>query len=456
MCRLIRMDLRLVWLIVGALCWWGQVGVGGAMEVETELEEAFEKAKGLLPEPLRERVADVGLGRARDLGVPEHAAFADRLMQRAAFMIFNIMSREVTVLDSGVAGRAWWGQPPPEMSELLPFLAGVADVLGVDAPDDVEDVAFGVAWQAFVARVFSWRGEVVPDPVPSPGEVAVLDRFLEDGVWRSLGGEAGLVELMVHELGHAIQLDRRCDMLGRMTSWATLSGFVRTADGMPANGYAAGRFAVEDSLVLARMILAGERAGVTRGASALYQPAEKSRFVNCYAEFDLREDYAECFRLMVLKPELLAKAAPVKFLYLNALGLNADFDRAKPGPLWYAGAELEHLLPRDTVRLVMARVLGEDGRGLCPLTLAAILRAHAAELTVEDLPEPNEVVAWPRELPGELREVVAPERLQVEIGGVIYVPSVEAQVRWRDKEVAKWFQLKELEALLEDGQKGEK
>lgn len=196
-----------------------------AQAIEPEIHKAFEEARALLPEPLRDRVEDVTLVRAPDLGVPPDAPFAYQLLNKAAFMAFSIGPRQLMVFDAGVAGRPLWGQAPPSATELVPFLAVVSDVLEVDAPRHEEDPAFLEAWQAFVARVYSWRQEPPPEPVPPPGDSGVLDRFLEDGVRRSMGGSVPLVPLFVHEFGHAIQLDGTSGMATRMATWASNPGF---------------------------------------------------------------------------------------------------------------------------------------------------------------------------------------------------------------------------------------
>lgn len=435
------------------IAWAGlQTGLS-AQTIEAEIRKAFEDARASLPPPVREMVEDVTLRRAPDLGLPPEVPLAYRLLNKAAFMAFSVGRRELTVFDAGVTGHPRWGQNPPSARELIPFLAGVADVLGVDAPRDENDPAFPKAWAAFVARVHSWQGKPPPVPEPPLGDPAVLDRFLEDGVWRSMGEKVPLVPLFVHEFAHALQLEQGLDgMGGKMATWASLSGFVEADSGELADGFSGGQNATEDAMVLIRLILSDDPDRMPRGASALYEPKAAARFVNRYARYDLREDYAESFRLMVFAPAVLAEKAPEKFLYLNSLGWNTKLDAQHPGPLWYSGEDLARLLPKASRLPVMERLLGKDGKGpaLGPVLLAALLRAHKNELTAEDLPEPYKVIPVPEDVPVTLREPLAPARVQIEIDGVTHVASPAAQLRWQDDEILSWLDYHEFKLGLQE------
>jgi hypothetical protein len=438
----------------GFLIAWAGLQTGlSAQTIEPEIRQAFEEARASLPPPVREMVEGVTLRRAPDLGLPPEVPLAYRLLNKAAFMAFSVGRRELTVFDAGVTGRPRWGQNPPSAQELVPFLAGVADVLGVDAPRDENDPAFPKAWAAFAARVHSWQGKPPPVPEPPPGDPAVLDRFLEDGVRRSMGEKVPLIPLFVHEFAHAVQLEQSLDgMGGKMATWASLSGFVETDSGEPADGFSGGQNATEDAMVLVRLILSDDPDRMPRGAPAIYEPAAGARFVNRYARYDLREDYAESFRLMVFAPAVLAEKAPEKFLYLNALGWNTKLDTQQPGPLWYAGEDLARLLPKASRLPVMERLLGKDGKGpsLCPVVLAALLRAHATEWSAEDLPAPYQVIPVPEDVPVTLRESLAPALLQVEIDGVTHIASPAAQLRRQDDEIRSWLDYHEFNLGLQE------
>ena len=139
---------------------------------------------------------------------------------------------------------AWLGEGPTQ-AEVARLLAGVADVMGVEAPKDEKDPAFEATWKEFVRRVYSWERAEVPEQLPAVDSKEVWNRFLNDGVWR----------------------------------------------------------------------------------------------------------------LMAYDPEHLAKIAPEKFLYLNALGWNARLDLKAPGPLCYSGAEFERMLPKPVRKILQERIM---------------------------------------------------------------------------------------------------
>ena len=121
------------------------------------------------------------------------------------------------------------------------------------------------------------------------------------------------------------------------------------------------------------------------------------------------KDYVESFRVTAYDPEGLIKVAPEKFFYLNALAWNACLDNVNPGPFWYAGAELDRLLPKS-MRMEMFRKVfgvGESGPAWHPVPLTAVLRAHQDELTAVELPGPYQVVELPDGLPKELKEAIS-------------------------------------------------
>lgn len=411
-----------------------------AKPVESEVQAAFEQSLKVLPRPLQEQLQDVRLLRFDDLGLEGPIPLEYRLLNKAAYASMSA-SHELRIYDSGASNRPRWGQAAPNPTELCAFLAGIADVLEVEAPKGPNDPAFTKAWIAFARRVYSWRDETLPDPVPPPGDPKVLDRFLEDGVWRALGGKVPFVQMLVHELGHALQLTPKGGLFDRMLCWATLSGFIETADQQKADGFVGGGQQLENALVLIRLILSDEPANMPRGPAADYQPSSEARFVNRYSRYDLREDYAECFRLMVFDPERLAKVAPEKFLYLNALGWNARLDASGPGPLWYSGETFRRLFPKESRKKVFERLLGlnRQGPALQEVALAAVLRAHSQELAADDLPPPYPVLKTPDDLPLDLRRSLGPSMLTAVVDGVVHIASPETQQARQDEMITGWL-----------------
>ncbi|MCK5943135.1 MAG: hypothetical protein KAI24_14240, partial [Planctomycetes bacterium] len=294
-----------------------------ASGVEPHVLEAFDAALQRLPPAWRRELGDVTLCRVRSLGVPSDAPLSARLMGRATLAYFSNVKRRICVTDAGARARPSWGGAPPAAEHVATFLL---DELGYDAVGTREQRVDG-AWRRFVTTVHRWRGQPAPEPLPALGAVAVLDRFLVDGVRRALGGDVPLEQVLFHELAHAVQNHLR-RMQAHMTMWGSLSGWRERDPDREADGYSGGMFAMERPAVLIRLLL-----GLPRG-DAIYAPHEHARFVNTYARFDLREDFAECARLMAYQPDALAAAAPAKFLYLDALGWSARLDGRHPGPLW--------------------------------------------------------------------------------------------------------------------------
>lgn len=319
-------------------------------------------------------------------------------------------------------------------------MSGVAEVLGVNTPTSGDDVDLDLAWEKFVKRVWSWSDTPAPDPLPEVGDGAVFTQFLKNGVWRAMGGEASMEQLMVHEFGHALQLEQET-MRARMSYWGHVSGFTNSKRGEPSDGFVGGSNRMEQMKVLIRLLLSNEPNKMPRGGLAEYQVSDQANFVNRYARYDLREDYAESFRLMTYDPERLIKVAPEKFLYLNALGWNARLDRENPGPLWYSGNDLDRLFPRAMRSEVFRKIFGMEGAGPAwhPVPLAAVLRAHQDELSSADLPPPYLVAAIPNDLPKELQTILSPGLLSVEIDGKTYVASEQRQKLRQDEAVVEWM-----------------
>jgi hypothetical protein len=447
--------------------WLSLLGLFGSLAVaeefrwkqEAELLEVFEKAKSSLPETLRERVGDVELKRATDLGIGPEMPLEYRLLNRAAYASFSIGDRDLTVYDAGALDLPTWAGDPPKKDEVVKLLAGVADVMGVEVPQDGKGPVFLAAWKDFVRRVYSWGDRDFPKVLPAVDDQELWNRFLGDGVWRLMGEKVPMEELMVHELGHALQLESR-SMGSRMNYWGELSGFTEIERGEVADGFVGGMNKMEETIVLIRLLMADDPEKMSRGEKADYAAAEGARFVNRYARYDLREDYAESFRLMAYEPERLARIAPEKFLYLNTLGWNARLDLEKPGPLWYSGEEFEKMLPKSVRKDLFERLLGKNGKGpaLSSTPLAAILRAHSGVVSADDLPEPYPVIEIPGDLPKGLVNRLDPELLGVEVDGVVHVASPERQRLRQDQLLDEWIErfsfYRDLLRFREKGTKG--
>ncbi|HEB53571.1 MAG TPA: hypothetical protein ENI87_10000 [bacterium] len=321
------------------------------------------------------------------------------------------------------------------------------DEIGYDVPGS-RARAVELAWARFVTSVYGWRDQAAPEPLPAVGAVEVLDRFLVDGVRRSLGGDVPLEQLLFHELAHAVQnhLQR---MTAHMRTWGSLSGWREPDHDRVADGFSGGVFASERPIVLIRLLL-----DLPRGAS-IYVPHRGACFVDRYARFDLREDFAECARWMAYDPGKLADAAPAKFLFLNALGWSGRLDTGRTGPLWI---DLERLRRPSWRRRVVAGAMalladGSDAPAPDPLTVAAILRAHAALLHADDLPPAFAPIEAARDLPPELRQRLSSEQFTFRIDGRPRQPAPAGiMARW-DEELCTWIEHREfvegLEVLLD-------
>lgn len=345
-----------------------------AAGVEPEVRQAFAAAWRQLPSAHRQRIAtlELTLQRAPALEVPADAPLAARLMGRAAHAWFSASGKTLTVTDAALRG-ARWSEPAPPRAQLASFLRGLSDVLEVELGDEPDGAALGQAWTAFVARCSgAFGGEWPADS--APGDPQVLTRFLQAGVQASLGGELpGLEALLIHELGHALQLGPSGER-DRVAGFAALSGWVEVKTGNPADGYVGGGWGNEDPLTLIRLLLGGRR-----GPGATYAPAPGSSFPTLYARFDPREDFAECYRLALTDPEQLLRSAPAKLLALNALG-------------WSAGVEAPPLLttldPEWSAQLLLGveHLLGRRAPSPGTRDARAILRAARPLLEALDVP----------------------------------------------------------------------
>ncbi|MEZ6189022.1 MAG: pyridoxal-phosphate dependent enzyme [Planctomycetota bacterium] len=322
--------------------------------VEPAVREAFAAAWKRLPEAHRGRLVELGLTlrRAPAAEAPADAPLALRLMARATHAWFSTRERAIVVTDAGV-GTPTWDGPAPEAKALAAFLHGLEEALEVECPVDADLPGLTPAWRAFVLRAGErlMPGEWPSPDAVAPGDPAFLSRFLDAGVAASLGGQRPSLEaLLIHELGHALQLGPNGEA-GRIAAWSTLSDWREGTQRKPADGYVAGSWGHEDPLVLIRLLL-----GAPRGEGATFAPHPQARFPTPYARFDPREDFAECYRLALTDPDLLAERAPEKLLAQNAAGWVADVE-AEPlfrerRPDW--GGELRLGLERLLARALPA------------------------------------------------------------------------------------------------------
>lgn len=411
----------------------------GKQRMEPEIQTAFEAAFKKLPATLKKELGDVTLKRAGELPIPKELPLEYQLLKRAAYASFSVLDREVSVYDAGAGNKPTWEGDGPSGEAVARLLAGVSDVLGVEAPKDHKDPAFQAAWREFVSRVYSWSGDKTPDPVPAIDDREFWNRFLGDGVWRLLGQKVDMEQMLFHEFGHALQL-RSGFMFSSMAHWAELSGYTETKNGKAADGFVGGMQKLEEVMVLIRLLMSEDPAAMSRGGKADFDCSPHARFLNRYARYDLREDYAESFRMMAYDPGKLAEIAPEKFLYLNALGWNARGDLKNPGPLWYAGEEFSKYFPKGKRKEVFARIMGKDkaGPALSPEPLIAILRAHAAGLSADDLPTPYPMVESPDDLSKRMFELLDPKLLRVEVDGILHTAGPERQRKRQEDMIARY------------------
>jgi len=410
-------------------------------QVERHVRDAYEAAWQRLPSPWRAQLRDVRLHRVASLGAPADAPLSLRLLDRGAFAFFTNVERRICVTDAGARLAPSWGQAPPTREQMAAFLL---DEVGYEVPGERAQ-QIDEAWRRFVVTVYAWRGEPAPTPLPAVGAVEVLDRFLVDGVRRSLGGDVPLEQMLFHELAHAVQNHLR-RMEPHMTMWGSLSGWRERDGDKPADGYSSGRFAIERPVVLIRLLL-----GLPRGDS-LYVPHERARFVDTYARYDLREDFAECARLMAYDPQRLAEAAPMKFLYLGSLGWSAKLDPKTPGPMWLGRDTMEvDAFRRATVAGARA-LLSErpDDVQPHPLAVAALLRAHRPMLKKADLPPAHGNRQVPPDLPPDLLQYLGGGRLTFVVEGEARQLPRQRLIALVDDELRRWIELQEMAVELEE------
>lgn len=410
---------------------------GGAAEqtdrIEPKARRAFERALDRYPEAIREQLTDVRLRRDRSYGVPADAPLMMRLMGDAVYAYYSMNGDAVTLLDAGLAERARWTGGDASEDEV----AGLMHDLGLIGDDGDRSEA----WARFVAEVQGWPGDAPVEGAIRFGDGRVLDRFVRLGVGRALAreweevGALDLEQQMVHELAHALQLGGRgMEASARMEAWGTLSGWVRADRGEPFDGFHGGMIALEDPAVLGRLLVSDQR------GEGLYAHAPGARFVNRYARYDAREDYAESVRLFIEDPDRLIRIDPTKFMFINALGYNAALRLDEPGPLWLGSEDIEERGWGDLVQRGARELLeGREGISVDPRTVAGLLRAHRSVLSAGGLPDCDVFDAAPPDAPEVVRRALNPERFSAEIDGKRFGPPAGEVRRLFDGAVADWF-----------------
>lgn len=410
---------------------WKRVGVAivacsgmacASQPVEPRVSVAFERGLERYPERLRGKLEGIGLAREPDYGVPEDSPLMMRLMGEAAYAFFSTWEQQVVILDAGLAERAAWTGGDASREEVAGLMGDLASAL--DAPaGDVE-----AQWETFAATVQGWSGEQPIEGEIRFGDERVLDRFVRLGVGRALArdwedrGALDLDSQMIHELAHALQLSGQgAAVSAHLHAWGTLSGWVRADRNEPFDGFHSGMMMMEQPAVLGRLLLSGER------GEGLYAHAPGARFVNLYAAYDAREDYAESVRLFFERPDRLLEIAPEKFLFINALGYNARLDLVAPGPLWIGEAEIVERGWQAAVQAAAAELLsGREGITVDPRTVASLLRAHQGVLRADGLPRREVYRGVAADVPRELADLVRMEDFSVELDGIRFGPEVGA------------------------------
>ncbi|HMO26621.1 MAG TPA: hypothetical protein PKB10_10155, partial [Tepidisphaeraceae bacterium] len=222
----------------------------------------------------------------------------------------------------------------------------------------------------------------------------------------------------VHEYAHALQIrDGLFFATRHVAFWGSLSGG-QHADGTALDGYASGLFMMENPIELARLLLDGGR------GESIYRPHRHARFINRYAAYDAREDFAESVRVFVYDPQTLIEVAPEKFLFINATGWCGALDASDPGPLWIDARQIIDRGWQTSLEQAARRIMWPTGdEPVVDLEVrAALLRAHADILRPEKLPPPHAASDLPDDLPKDLIDYYTADRLRPLVGGVVMHP----------------------------------
>jgi hypothetical protein len=328
---------------------------------------------------------------------------ASALRSDAALAYYRTVEHALHVVDATFAGPRWRGGTP-DAAAVRAYLDG----LGL--PD----------WDALVARVRALPGAALPAVVP-PGSPVVFDAIVRHGPAQLLGGEVPLVDLLRHELGHAVLLRHLIenDAAGR---WSSVTGWVE-ADGEVADGFVGGVYASELPIVASRLVL-----GLSRGAAARYRPSGPTP--TGYGAFDPMEDHAEAFRLVHADPVALGRRSPARLLIA-------------------AAGELDLRAPRlvGFVRAGVAALLADRAD---PVLAMAVLRAHRAALVpaAADLADPRPLPI-PASVHPDVRAALDAAVLVVEVDGLRFRPSDAAIAAFIAEAEAWRVQHEELQRLLD-------
>lgn len=223
----------------------------------------------------------------------------------------------------------------------------------------------------------------MPADVPR-GDPRVFDAIVRTGPRVLLGGDVPLVDLLRHELGHAVELHRPA-FEQTIAGWSSLTGWREDGDEI-ADGFVGGGFASEQPIVASRLVLALPRGA---GSYVLHGSAPTG-----YAAFDPMEDFAEAFRLAHADPVALGTRSPVRLL---AIGV----------PL---GAPL-----RRFIAPAIRALLAPDAD---PIYAMAIVRAYGTALLPEAAAfDDARPLPIPSDLDPKLRAYVDPAQLVVEMDG---------------------------------------
>ena len=362
-----------------------------------------------LPEPVRALLAGLEIRPVPRIPPAPGAALAERLFAAGQMALFEPATRTLAVVASAAA-PAWDGGAATP-AELVPFLSGLADALEIAPPTGPDDAALRKAWLALAGEVATWtKTPFHPEELPV-GDPAVLNALAREARHRGTGGPLDLEGAVLHELGRALLLlspdgDRRA------TQFATLSGWTETETGRPISGMLRGQPVAEDALTFFRIILGG-----ARGAGR-YRVSESARFPAPLARLDPVQDFATCWRFLLLDPRTLARTAPEKLLVLDAGGWLTRPQSGSGLPPILGLEQLAGLAESAILSSGVARLLGREPGAPVPAaqpTLGA-LRAHATVLAPLLPPPPDPPLPeFPEDLPRSLLLSHTPESFRVTI-----------------------------------------